>query len=240
MAEYMTLERLKELSFVIEKRTDTAEWENPVYPLLADGTFGEAEAPVQDRFYMEDLGRSLFESKGYTSIHCYQSTTGKNYGSFDKVFYRNAANGTIEARPEWFDQTKVRVYQSGTNRVEYAKYGEKQDCIFLGDGGICDLQFGEYYVPNFNRLYMKFDSALKKYTKIIFFENKPYGTYSYTKWTLDNATEKELLAAYNPPPRFPAIFVKDKRISGLWVKQGQQIVKPSGVYLKQNVAVKKL
>ncbi|WP_066924654.1 hypothetical protein [Murdochiella massiliensis] len=239
MAEYMTLERLKELSFVIEKRTSIAiKWENPVYPLLADGTFGEVEAPVQDRFYTEDRG--YFERSGSTSIYCYKSTTGENYGGFDRVFYRNAANGTIEARPEWFDQTKVRVFQSGTNKVEYAKYSEKQDCIFLGDGGICDLQFGEYSVPNFNRLYMKFDSALKRYTKIVFFENKPYGTYSYTKWTLDNATERELLAAYNPPPRFPAIFVGTKRIGGLWVKQGQQLVKPSAVYVRQNGVIKKV
>lgn len=239
MPEYMTLERLKELSFVIEKRTSVAiKWENPVYPLLSDGTFGEAEAPVQDRFYTED--RDYFERSGSTSIYCYKSTTGENYGSFDKVFYRNAANGTIEARPEWFDKTKVKVFQSGTNKVEYAKYSEKQDRIFLGDGGICKLQLGEYFEPNFNRLYMKFDSARNKYKKIVFFENKPYNSYKYTKWTLDDASERELLAAYNPPPRFPAIFVKDKRINGLWVKQGEQLVKPSGVYLKHNGAIKKL
>ncbi|MBY0584795.1 hypothetical protein K5I04_04955 [Murdochiella sp. Marseille-P8839] len=237
MSEYMTLERLKELSFVIEKRTDTAKWEKPVYPLLADGTFGEAEAPVQDRFYTED--RDYFERSGRTSIYCYKSTTGENYGSFDKVFYRNAANGTIEARPEWFDQTKVRVFQSGTNKVEYDKY-QRQNYIFLGDGGIVGLQLGEYSVPNFNRLYMRYDQHSKNYQNIVFFENKPYGSYKYTKWTLGYATESELLAAYNPPPRFPAIFVGAKRIGGLWVKQGQQLVKPSGVYLKQNGAVKKL
>lgn len=237
MAEYMTLERLKGLSFVIEKREER-NFKVPVYPLLADGTFGEVEAPVQDRFYIED--RSYFERSGSASIYCYQSTTGENYARFDKVFFRNAANGTIEARPEWFDQTKVRVFQSGTNKVEYEKYSEKQDRIFLGDGGICELQLGEYSVPNFNRLYMKFDSARNKYTKIKFFENKPYNSYKYTKWTLADATERELLAAYNPPPRFPAIFVESNRIGGLWVKQGQQLVKPSGVYVKQGGAVKKL
>lgn len=49
----------------------------------------------------------------------------------------------------------------------------------------------------------------------------------------------EIEDAYHPP-KTPAIFVKFKRISGLWVKQGQQLVKPSGVYVKQGGTVKKL
>lgn len=36
------------------------------------------------------------------------------------------------------------------------------------------------------------------------------------------------------------IYVGTKRIGGLWVKQGQQIVKPSGVYVKQNGTIKKM
>lgn len=33
---------------------------------------------------------------------------------------------------------------------------------------------------------------------------------------------------------------KETRIGGLWVKQGQQLVKPSGVYVKQNGTIKKM
>lgn len=51
-------------------------------------------------------------------------------------------------------------------------------------------------------------------------------------------TGSDIIAAYHPPAC--PIFVKDKRINGLWVKQGQQIVKPSGVYVKQGGAIKKI
>ena len=36
------------------------------------------------------------------------------------------------------------------------------------------------------------------------------------------------------------IFVGTRRVSGMWIKQGQQIVKPSGVYVKQNGTIKKM
>lgn len=47
-----------------------------------------------------------------------------------------------------------------------------------------------------------------------------------------------ILAAYHPPVL--PIFVKEKRIGGLWVKQGEQLVKPSGVYVKQGGEIKKI
>ncbi|WP_066925599.1 hypothetical protein [Murdochiella massiliensis] len=242
MPEYMTLERLKELEFYIYTAEDpNKELERPTYPLMADGTFGEAEEPVQGRFYAAGSSYDRLKSgkTDYIIVYCCKS---KIYISFDPDYSRNAINGTIEARPEWFDETKVGPYPGGAREVEYSKYGTKPDCIFLGDGGIAKLQFDERDAPKFNRLYMKYDSIYKKYDLLFFFENKPYSSYPYTKWSFRKSrlTEKELLAAYNPPPRFPAIFVKSKRIGGLWVKRNQQLVKPSGVYVKQGGTVKKL
>ena len=58
--------------------------------------------------------------------------------------------------------------------------------------------------------------------------------FSVAVWTPGS----DIIAAYHPPAC--PIFVKDKRIGGLWVKQGQQLVKPSGVYIKQNGTIKKM
>lgn len=58
--------------------------------------------------------------------------------------------------------------------------------------------------------------------------------FSVAVWTPGN----DIIAAYHPPAL--PIFVKEKRIGGLWVKQGQQLVKPSGVYVKQNGTIKKM
>ena len=58
--------------------------------------------------------------------------------------------------------------------------------------------------------------------------------FSVAVWTPGD----DIIAAYHPPAC--PIFVKDKRIGGLWIKQGQQLVKPSGVYVKQGGSIKKL
>lgn len=58
--------------------------------------------------------------------------------------------------------------------------------------------------------------------------------FSVAVWTPGN----DIIAAYHPPAL--PIFVKEKRIGGLWVKQGEQLVKPSGVYVKQGGEIKKI
>lgn len=72
-------------------------------------------------------------------------------------------------------------------------------------------------------------SAIYYNEGISFFPSKTVISYLY---------KDDIFAAYHPPG-FP-IFVNSKRISGLWIKQGQQLVKPSGVYVKQGGTVKKL
>lgn len=241
MAEYMTYERLKELNFgFYAGENESQDWTKPVYPLLANGTLGEAETPVEGRFYAEEWMLSIWKTKGMVFCYRYKSA-GENRVKFDRAFFRNAINGTIEARPEWFDKVKVEPHIGGDYKVRYPEYG-KPDHIFLGDGGIAEIQFDERVAPKFNRLYMQYDSFYKKYKLMFFYENKPYGSYPYTKWWFRHTdfTEKQLLAVYHPPERFPSIFVKNKRINGLWIKQGQQLVKPSGAYVKQGGAIKKI
>lgn len=241
MPEYMTYERLKELNFYFYTNgSDDRDWTKPVYPLLANGTLGEVETPVKGRFYAEEWQLSLWKMNG--RVFCYRYKSGGEFRvNFDRAFFRNAINGTIEARPEWFDEVKVRPYPHGVSKVAYWN-NETPDCIFLGDGGIAEIQWDERYAPKFNRLYMKYDGYFKTYKLMFFFENKPYNSDPYTEWTFghDDFTEKKLLAAYHPPERFPSIFIKSKRINGLWIKQGQQIVKPSGAYVKQGGAIKKI
>lgn len=50
----------------------------------------------------------------------------------------------------------------------------------------------------------------------------------------------EVAQFYNPNMKLTPIFVGTKRIGGLWVKQGQRIVKPSGVYIKKSGQIKAL
>ena len=58
--------------------------------------------------------------------------------------------------------------------------------------------------------------------------------FSVAVWTPGN----DIIAAYHPPAL--PIFVKEKRIGGLWVKQGEQLVKLSEVYVKQGGEIKKI
>lgn len=65
-----------------------------------------------------------------------------------------------------------------------------------------------------------------------------YSNYGINVLTWDpTISGRDLIAAYHPPAC--PIFAGTKRVSGIWIKQGQQIVKPSGVYVKQDGAIKK-
>lgn len=117
------------------------------------------------------------------------------------------------------------------------------DDLTLGDaqnlGRNDSLKTGTY-------VYVKYDCYdLTSYVFAIIFTTRegpsrdPYNvgvTIGYPEHTVYGF---EIENAYHPP-KTPPIFVKSKRIGGLWVKQGQQIVKPSGVYVKQGGEIKKI
>lgn len=136
-------------------------------------------------------------------------------------------------------KTDCVVSEIWASQVDDASLKQVAGCyvaFFSHDSPRPDLFFSEYY----------FKDEAKKFYHVK--EASPFTTNDtkYMLVTVDKSatfrrSEIEAgLAAYNHPPRFPAIFVKDKRINGLWVKQGGQLVKPSGVYIKQNGTIKKM
>lgn len=240
MPEYMTYERLKELEFLFQDNKKLS-WAYPVCPLMADGTFGEEEKLVDKRWYIYSSAKDRYLSNGSVDVQQYdankRSTEKEKRVFFNRDYFRNALNGTLVARPEWFKMAEYNISKKGASRRSLYD----QNFVFLGDGSIVPIQRAEALQVQSNRMYLFFDDTKKKYRNLLFFEDKPYNSYKYTQWELSyysDISESELLAIYHPPAL--PIFVKDKRIGGLWVKQGQQLVKPSGVYLKQNGAIKKL
>lgn len=116
-----------------------------------------------------------------------------------------------------------------------------------------DLTFGDVQnlgsnssLPTGTYVYVKYDrfDLAKHVFALIFTTRKRTRRFFYNvgvtiAYPEHNVYGFDIKDAYHPP-KTPAIFVKSKRIGGIWIKQGQQIVKPSGVYVKQGGAIKKI
>lgn len=77
-----------------------------------------------------------------------------------------------------------------------------------------------------------------------YYANLTSGRYCASGYHLGSASISEYqmkigLERLQKKERKP-IFVGTRRVSGVWMKQGQQLVKPSGVYIKQNGTIKKM
>lgn len=135
--------------------------------------------------------------------------------------------------------TDCSVSEIWVNEADDASLKQVADCyvsLISYDDSHPELFFSEYYVHDeAKKFYHVKEASLFTMNdiKCIFVTVDKSATFRRSEI-------KAGLAAYNQPPRFPAIFVKDKRIGGLWVKQGGQLVKPSGVYIKQNGTIKKM